>query len=198
MYFHVAPDDGIEFAILRQLGQVYAVAFQGAVAALGARVGHPVSTAHVPERLVNLLGVNAVLFEDGRYLAAVFHGERDEQVFGANELVVEAVGFGLGAGQDGFGPGRHEYLVGLARQLGGGVQPGAERGAHRVPGDAHFVQRGGRGAVVLLQERHQDMLGVPLAVSQAAHYLLGFGERFACLFGEIVGTQNHPLASVGV
>ena len=156
------------------------------------------SAAHLLERLVHLLGVNAVLPEDRRDLAAVFHGERDEQVFGADELVVEAVGFGLGAGQDGFGPGCHEYLVGLARQLGGGVQPGAERGAHRVSGDSHLIQRGGRGAVVLLQERHQDMLGVPLAVFQAAHNLLGFGERFAGLFGEVVGTQNHPLASVGV
>ena len=193
----VAPDDGVEQAVLRQFGQVYAVAFEGAVATLGARVGHPVSAANLPERLVHPLGVNAVLPEDGRDLAAVFHGERDEQVFGAYELVVEAVGFGLGAGEDGFGPGRHEYLVGLARQLGGGVQSRAQGGAHRVPGRSHLFQRGRRGAIVLLQERHQDMLGVPLAVSQAAHYLLRFRQRFAGLFGEVVGTQNHPIASVG-
>ena len=87
----VPADHGIELAIGRQLSQIDAVFLQGAVAAFRARVIDSVSPSDVLERLVELLQLDAELLDDGRGISLFLLDDRDEQVLGADEVVVEAV-----------------------------------------------------------------------------------------------------------
>ena len=81
------------------MGQVDAVFVQRAVVALGPRVVHPVAAPDLDQRLINLLLVDAVFFQNLGRVALGLHDGGDEQVLGADEVVFEPVCFILGVFQ---------------------------------------------------------------------------------------------------
>ena len=149
------------------------------------------AAAHFVEGQVHLFGVDAVLAQHAGYRALLLLRKRDEQVLGADVLVAETVGLGLGPGEGSLGPGSHEYLVGRVRRPGGLLQQAVEPRAHGVTRSAELGKEVGANTLVLLKQRHEDVLGVPLAVPVAADHLLGLPQDFLCLFGKTVGTQHH-------
>ena len=64
--FVVAADDGVKLAVAGELGEVNAVAFQGAIGAFGARVGDAAVAAHFLERLIDCLLGDAEVGEQAR------------------------------------------------------------------------------------------------------------------------------------
>ena len=92
----VAADHRIELLLARHLGQIAAVLLERLVGAFGILVGDALRAADAGERLQDRIAGDAVLLQQlrGRGAAALV-GQRDEQMLGADELVLEAVGFGL-------------------------------------------------------------------------------------------------------
>ncbi len=94
--FLVAADDRIELASARQLGEVAAVALERLIRALGVLARHALRSAHAGQRREDLVAREAAL---GQQRAA---GERpvsdaiaDEQMLGADVLVLQPLGFRL-------------------------------------------------------------------------------------------------------
>ena len=96
--FLVAADHRIELALARQLGEVAAVALERLVGAFGVLARHALRAAHARQRLrrscrcvmprccQQLRGGGAARSRDAM---------REEQVLGADELVLQPLGFGL-------------------------------------------------------------------------------------------------------
>ena len=63
--------------------------------------------------------------------------------------------------------------------------------AHGRDGDAKLTQDLRRHALFLLEEGHQDMLGIPLAVAVSSNDLLGHAQDFLGLLGKLIWLQNH-------
>ena len=99
---HHLPDFGVpshhrvQLALPGQPGEVDAVAFQGAVAALGPRVVHPVAAPYLHQCLVHLFPVDSELLEHPGRFSLGLHRGRDEEVFNGDQFVLHAVGFELG------------------------------------------------------------------------------------------------------
>ncbi len=111
---HHLPDFGVpshhrvQLALPGQPGEVDAVAFKGAVAALGPRVVHSVAAPDLHQRLVHLFPVDPELLEHPERLPLGLHGGRDEEVFNGDQFVLHAVGFELGLVQQPQGAGGRE------------------------------------------------------------------------------------------
>ena len=106
--------------------------------------------------------------------ASAFVGQRDEQVLGADELVLEAIGFGLGLIGDELEARRH---AGLGAAVGGGQlgEQLAGRARERRGVGVHLAQEVRDDPVPLLDERHQQMLGLQLRVVGLPRELDGGG-----------------------
>ena len=100
--FLVAADDRVELALARQLGQVAAVALERLVLALGVLVGDALRPANRLQRLEEpLAGHAAASAAGGRDSAApALGGDGQQQVLGADELVLHLRRFGLRGRQD--------------------------------------------------------------------------------------------------
>ena len=68
--FVVAADDRIDLAAPRQLGEVASVFFQRLIFALGILIGHALRTAHLLERLHQLVARHAGLLQQARAAGA--------------------------------------------------------------------------------------------------------------------------------
>ena len=95
------PMTGIELALLGQLRQVAAVAFERLVLVLGILIGHALAAAHLGERRRGCdRGVSAVLLQQPRGRGAPgLAGDGEEQVLGADVLVLQPLGLGLRRGR---------------------------------------------------------------------------------------------------
>ena len=112
----VTADHRIELALAGQLGQVAAVALERLVGALGVLVGHALRAAHAGQRLEDPVARDAVLRQQlGGRGAPGFRGNGDEEVLGADVLVLEAIGFGLRQVGDQLQPRRQARLRAAVR-----------------------------------------------------------------------------------
>jgi len=107
--FVVTADHRVELALAGQLGEVAAVAVQGLKLLLGVGVGDPLVPAKLFERAQQTLRGDAETGEDPGDLATVEAGGGQQQVFGADILVLEIRGHLEGA---------VEQLAQLSRELG--------------------------------------------------------------------------------
>ncbi len=99
--FFVAPDDGIELALLCQLGQVASVPLERLIRALGILRGDALRAADRGHGLQDGVLGGARLLEHARGGgAAAFSRNRQQQVFGADVLVLETFGFRFGGRRD--------------------------------------------------------------------------------------------------
>ena len=99
--FFVTPDDRIELPVAGQFRQVATVAFQRLVLALGRLVGDALRAADADQGFENAVSRHAQRRQHtDRFAAPLFGGDGQQQVFGADELVLHALRFALGGGQD--------------------------------------------------------------------------------------------------
>ena len=153
----VAADDRIELAGAGLGGQVAAVLLEGLVGALRVGRGDPLAAADALERLQDRLVAGAVALEEV-CASPPASADAEEQVLGRDVLVAEAAGLFLRPLDDALG----------ARVEGqrAALDPGAlgkdrrELAAERGQVDAEAAKRLGRHAVVRLDERAEQVLGV--------------------------------------
>ncbi len=123
--FVVAPDHRVELALDGQARQVAAVLFQRAVARLRLRVGHALPAANVLDHVVDALFADARIGQDARHCRASLAEDGQEEMLGADVLVLEAVGFFVGDVHHPLDARRDEHLAGAAAidgRLGAGAQ----------------------------------------------------------------------------
>ena len=157
----VAPDHRVELARLGELGEVAAELLQRLVGALGVVRGHALRAAHLRERREERVARDDV--------------EREQQVLGGEELVLEPAHLLLGLVEQRREVGRGPRLLGRAldgrlrgeRGLGAGAHVG-----HAAPGALDE-----RARKLLVEQREQQVLGVDLGVAGAAGQLLRGADR---------------------
>ena len=103
----------------------------------------------------------------------------EQEVFGADVFVVELGGLG-GGGIEGFLQGRAEEEVGGggAVDFGFAVNFALDSGGEDGEGSAEFFEEGGNEAVVLRQQRGQEVGGVHFLVGVGMGDLLGLLKGF--------------------
>ncbi len=108
----VAADHRIELALARQVGQVAAVPLERLILALGILIGHALVAADRRERLEHPVPGDAALLRScaaGERPVSVAEG--DEQVLGADVLVLQPLGLGLRRVDDQLHAGRQAHLA---------------------------------------------------------------------------------------
>ena len=103
------------------------------------------------QRLVDALPVDAVRFQDFGGKPLRLHNRGDEQMLGADEIVVETRHFRPGVFEQPLRPGRGVNLIGFVGQYGRGFQSLAQGAAEDVGRSAQFGQNPRRHAVIQLQ-----------------------------------------------
>ena len=186
----VSADDRVELALLRERGQVAPVALERLVFALGVLIGDSLAAADRRERLEDSVARQPGLLEQARGGgAAFFAGDGDEQVLRADVLILQPLGL-------------------RARQIGDQLQPGRDRRrraavhlgllADRVPGvscdrgriQLQLAQQCRDHAVLLLDERDEQVLGLDLRVVLALGEILCGQDRFLGLLGVFVQVHD--------
>ena len=94
--FLVAPDDGIDLALLGQGGEVAAVFFQRLELVLRVGVGDALVAAHLAKRIEQGVAPEVVLLEHAAKRRAALGQQAKQQVLGADVLVAELRRLGLG------------------------------------------------------------------------------------------------------
>ena len=187
----VAANHGVQLAIAGKCGQVDTVLLKGAVLALGTLVCDAGAATDLLESLVDLLLVDAELPEDAGGGALPLRGGGDEQVLGAYELILEAVGLTLGVFKQMHCPRRGVHLRRLIGHLGATLQDILQSPFHGVHVHAQRLHDLHGKASFQLQQGEHDMFNVPLAVTELPDKLLGGAEHLLGLLCEVVGFQHH-------
>ena len=150
------------------------------------------AAAHVLERAVDALLVDLELAQHARRVAVALVGDGDEQVLDADVLVLQALGLGVRGLEhldDARGGVDLHDVVGELRRLRERVGDARREGADV---DVHGGEDAAGESVVMLEQREEDVLDVPLGVALRAHHLLGGCEHFLCLLGESI-LSHHVL-----
>ena len=122
----------VQFTLTGQLGQVDAVFVQGTVAALGPWVVHAVAAPDIDQRLINLFLVDAVFFQYLGRISLGLHDGGDEQVLGADVVILQPVRFILGVFQEPGGSRSWIDLGGVVSHFGSGLQCAVQLGGDSV------------------------------------------------------------------
>jgi len=188
----VAPDDRVQLAIARVLGQVAAVLLQRLVGGLGVLRGHPLAAADALQRLKDRLVVGPGSFHDALRVAAGL-GRSEEQVLRRDVLVLEALCLVLGA--------LHELtctrVEGQTAALDAGPlrEHGAELHFDRGGIRTEPAQRHRWNAFRVLEQRGQDVLGVEDGAVLLRSEALRCQDRLLGLLGVSVELHGlHPRA----
>ena len=175
------PMTGSSSACPRLRSQVAAIFLERRVGAFGVLGGHPLTAAHALERLEDGLAAGGMPLEQLLALTTDLGGGQ-QQVLGRDVLVAEALGLGLGALEDVPGPRVHRHRAAgdprAAREDRGDLAAEC-REVHAEP-----AQRLGRDAVIGLEERGQDVLGIEDRAVEPLGGGLGGHDRLLGLLGE--------------
>src|ERR1017187_4338783 len=172
-----AADHGIEFALAGGFGEIVGVAFQRLILGFGVLVGDALRAADRNQGLEDGVVGGAGAFQElaGGFIALL--GDAQQQVFGGDELILEADGLVEGVLQD-LVERRGEVHAGLhVAGFGQGGQEAFGLGHDGVGVDTAFLQHGPDNALALFGERDEQM--------QRVHDLAAvlFGQRLALLQG---------------
>jgi hypothetical protein len=120
--------------------------------------------------------------------------DRDQQVLGANILILQARGFFFGALYQALGTRRHIHLIAvsiLPIHFGTLFQLALDALGHGLAVDIQLFKRPAGQAIALTEHRKEDVLDVELGVMLLLHYFLGFLKRLVSLLCEPF--QTHVL-----
>ena len=193
--FLVAADDRIELSLPRPLDQIDAVALQGLELALRRLIGHARAAADGLQHLEQLLVGDGVEFQDVLGLR-IDLGQRQQQVFGRDELVFHRVGFALG----GF-----EHLVEFSAESAAGPRPTRGRNVPVRPArscpscppvDADAIEDRPHDAVIFRKQRCQQVQRVDLGMAAIRRKFLCPGHGFLGFEREFVETKCHHNTSL--
>ena len=190
----VAADHRIELALPRELRQVAAVPLERLVLGLGVLIGDALGAAHVDQRTVEAVLRDAGLPQDAARGAVGLVGDRDEQVLGRAVVVLEPLHLIPGRVEDGLEPGAH-VLPARAADLREAANLGLDVPPDRVRTGAELRQQGADDAVLLLDEREQEVLGLELLVAFTVRQRLRGLDRLLRLDGELVEAKRCHGAS---
>ena len=151
------PMTGSSLPARASVGQVAAVLLERRVGALRVRRGDALAAADALERLEDGLAAGRVALEQRLALAADLG---DRRAAGARSRRTRRRGGGLGLGQLDDAPGARVERQRAALDPGAPGEDRRELAAERGQVDAEPAERLGRDAVVGLDERGQDVLGV--------------------------------------
>ena len=186
----VAADDRVELAGPCLGRQVAAVLLERGVGALRVRRRDPLAAADALERLEQRLATGGVALEQGLALATDL-GDREQEVLGRDVLVAEARGLGLGQLDD--APGARIERQRAALDPGAPGEDRRQLAAERGQVDAEPAKRLGRDAVVRLDERGQDVLGVEDRAVEPLGGRLGGDDGLLGLLGEAIELHRGSL-----
>ena len=191
----VAADHGIELALPRELRQVAAVALERLVLRLGVLVGDALGAADVDERPVERVLRDTGLPQDAARCPVALLGDRDEEVLGRAVVVLEPLHLLPGGVEDGLEPGAH-VLPARPADLREAADLGLDVPPDRLRPGAELRQEGADDAILLLDEREQEMLGLELLVTLAIRQPLGGLNRLLGLDGELVEAKRRHAPSL--
>ena len=186
----VAADDRIELVLAGEIGQIAAVALERLIGALGVLAGDALRPAHRRQRLQDRVAGDTALLEQPRRRGfPALGGNRDEEMLGADVLVLEPLGFRLGRVGDRAEARRQRRLRPAlrARQL---RQLLPDRRGERRRVGVHLARDLRHDAVALLDEREEEVLGHELGMSVAIGELLGAEDRLLGLFRVFVDVHR--------
>ena len=163
----VAPDDGVERALLGELGQVAAELLERLVRAFGILRRDPLAAADVLEARQQVVARDDV--------------EREQEMLGRDVLVLELAHLVLGAVEHSGERGRRGRLLRRALQGGQAREVGLGLRAH-----VRGLLAEQRLRQLLVEQREQQVLGQHLGVPAAARQLLRGGDR-------LLGFHCQPL-----
>ena len=193
----VPADHGIELALLRELRQVAAVALERLVLRLRVLVGDALGAPDVDERPVERVLRDARLPEDAARGAVAVLGDPDQEMLGRAIVVLEPLHLLPGRVEDGLEAGSH-VLPARARDL----RKASDRRQHvpldRLRAGAELRQEGADHAVLLLDEREQEVLGLELLVAFAIGEPLGALNRLLGLDRELVEAKRRHAPSLAL
>ena len=173
----VAPDHGVELALVGLLREVAAEALQRLVLLLRVHVGHAVRAADLLDGLGDVVALGQAV--DGV-------GEGEQQVLGGDVLVAELAGLALGGAQDVQQLARGGGLAGAGRDRGQAVERAADLAAEGARVGAHLAQHGADDPLLLVEQREQQVLGRGLAVAAVGRQADRLLDRLLGFDGEAV------------
>ena len=156
----------------------------------GCRRGHALAAANALQRLEDRLPSGGVPLEQLLGLAAGL-GDTEQQVLGRGVLVAEPPCLGLGTLDDALGAGIERQRAALDPGTLG--EDRGELAAERGQVDAQPAQRLGGDAVVRLDERAEEVLGVEDRAVQPLGGLLGGDDGLLGLLGEAIELHVRSL-----
>ncbi len=162
----VAADHWVELATLRQLGQVPAVLLEGLVLAFGILVGDLLAAADGGHGLLHRLPGDAATAQQlsGRGRALLTH-DGQEQMLGADELILHRRRFGLGLFEHG-PQARGDTGLRAAVSLGQAAELVLQRRRDRPGGLVELLEEGRYDAAALLAEGDEQVFRLDLRVRQ--------------------------------
>ena len=188
--FLVAADDRVNLPLPRQRGEVAPVFFERLKFALGIFVGHALVAAQLGQRLEHRVALEAMLGENlfQRRTAAVQQAQ--QQMFGADVIVLELGRLGLRGIERLF---QIAAGVGIAGALD--LVPAREFGLQirLQPGDRHAdaFQQVGDQAFGLADERQREMFAVNFLMRQFAREALRLRQRLLRFLGQFLRLHNN-------
>ena len=191
----VAADHRVHLAGASLGDQVDAVLLERLVRCLGVVAGHALRSAQRLERFQELRPGEAGLGERRcRAVLALKRGE--QQVLDRNVVVAEGPGLVLGPEQELLQVGRDVDLAefgGAARHLRLALEVALDSGAQGGRVDVEALEEPGRQAVVLVEQREQQMFASDLLVAETPRPVLGAGQGFLGLDRQLVRVHIVPI-----
>ena len=195
----LAPDDGVELALGRQLGQVAAelveelralgLLARGRGAALLPTAG---AGEHADDLVADLLGVGVEVEQDACRDALVLAHEPEQDVLGADVVVAEGEGLAQRQLQHLLRARRERdlarrHLVALADDPG-------DLGPNLLHRDVEALEHAGGEPLLLAEEPEQDVLGADVVVLEGAGLVLGEDDDLPGSLGEALeqASESFP------
>jgi len=192
----VAADDRVELARARELGEVARVLGERLVLALCLGVGDALVAADLGQRLEQVVAADAGVLERARRLAVILGDECQEQVLARDVLVLELLRLPARVLEQRFEAAADVQVGRAAADLGLGVERRIDLRLHQRDVDADLAQQRGDDALLLREQRREEVLGRQLLMTTALGERLCLAQGFLRLGGELLGShvqsdRNH-------
>ena len=174
--------------------QVAAVFFQHFVSRFGLRAGHSLAAAQLFDGGGDAVAGDACFRQDTRHICVSLRENGEEDVFGGDEFVLQAICIFIGQVDNALDARGDEHLASAAA-INGCLRAGAEHIIETLLQQLRLhleqFQNLRDDTLGLLEQRKQNMLGIHLVVSIALQDLVGAGGRVLSAFGKTVKSHHR-------